>query len=170
MKCHGAETAIAAYVDGDANMLQSHSMKRHLHECSECAARHRDLLAFRAGFRAEVPRFTAPPALRARVLASLEASREPTTSPILTRTPARADGRRRGWLWGSKGSAGSMGPLGAGPLASHWQWLTGGALAGCAATLFAWAIGTTVLDWRAGQDLVAEAVTSHVRATLGNQL
>jgi len=170
MKCHGAETALAAYVDGDANMLQSHSMKRHLHECSECAAAHRDLLAFRAGFRAEVPRFSAPPALRARVLAMLEASRQSAPAAMPARMPARSGRSRPGWLSGSRGSLGSKGSMGAGALVSHWQWLTGGAVAGCAATLFAWMIGTTVLDWRAGQDLVAEAVTSHVRATLGNQL
>ena len=41
----------------------------------------------------------------------------------------------------------------------RWSWLTGGALAGCAATILAWFVGTTVLDWQAGHDLVTEAVT-----------
>jgi anti-sigma factor RsiW len=52
----------------------------------------------------------------------------------------------------------------------RWRWLTGGALAGCAATMLAWVLGTTVIDWRANDDLVTEAVGSHVRATLGNHL
>ena len=56
------------------------------------------------------------------------------------------------------------------PATERWRWLTGGALAGCAAMMLAWVLGTTVLDWRANRDLVAEAVSSHVRATLGNQL
>src|SRR5215471_15714506 len=52
----------------------------------------------------------------------------------------------------------------------RWGWLTGGAMAGCAATVLAWFVGTTVLDWQAGHDLVTEAVTNHTRATLGNRL
>ncbi len=48
--------------------------------------------------------------------------------------------------------------------------MTGGALAGCAATILAWFIGTAVIDWRVNEDVAVEAVTSHVRATLGNQL
>jgi anti-sigma factor (TIGR02949 family) len=52
----------------------------------------------------------------------------------------------------------------------RWRWLTGGALAGCAATILAWLVGTAVIDWRVNEDVAVEAVTSHVRATLGNQL
>ena len=50
----------------------------------------------------------------------------------------------------------------------RWRWLTGGALAGCAATIVAWVIGTAINDWRTNEDLAVEAVTTHVRATLGN--
>jgi len=50
----------------------------------------------------------------------------------------------------------------------HWRWLTGGALAGCAATIVAWVVGTAIIDWRTNEDLAVEAVTTHVRATLGN--
>jgi anti-sigma factor RsiW len=53
---------------------------------------------------------------------------------------------------------------------ARWRWLAGGAAAGCAATVLAWVVGTAVLDWRAREDLAAEAVTMHVRATLGNHL
>ena len=52
--------------------------------------------------------------------------------------------------------------------AERWRWMIGGALAGCAATVVAWVIGTAVLDWHANEDLAVEAVTTHVRATLGN--
>ena len=51
---------------------------------------------------------------------------------------------------------------------ARWRWAMGGALAGCAATVVAWVIGTAVLDWRTNEDLAVEAVTTHVRATLGN--
>ncbi len=58
------------------------------------------------------------------------------------------------------------------PRPSHgrWTWLSTGALAGCAATVLAWFVGSTIIDWRANDDLATEAVTSHVRATLGNHL
>jgi anti-sigma factor RsiW len=54
------------------------------------------------------------------------------------------------------------------PRAERWRWMAGGALAGCAATVVAWVLGTAVLDWRMNEDLAVEAVTTHVRATLGN--
>lgn len=56
------------------------------------------------------------------------------------------------------------------PASRRWHWVTGGALAGCAATVLAWFIGTAVIDWRVNEDVAVEAVTSHVRATLGHQL
>jgi anti-sigma factor RsiW len=52
----------------------------------------------------------------------------------------------------------------------RWGWLSAGALAGSAATVFAWFIGSAVLEWRADNDVVVEAVTNHTRATLGNRL
>jgi anti-sigma factor RsiW len=52
----------------------------------------------------------------------------------------------------------------------RWRWLLGGALAGCAATVLAWVVGTTLIDRRANENLAVEAVAMHVRATLGNHL
>jgi anti-sigma factor RsiW len=56
------------------------------------------------------------------------------------------------------------------PAADRWRWLTGGALAGCTATMLAWVLGTAVIDWRTNEDLAVDAVATHVRATLGNHL
>jgi anti-sigma factor RsiW len=56
------------------------------------------------------------------------------------------------------------------PERDRWRWLTGGALAGCAATMLAWVIGTSVVDWRANEDVAVEAVQTHVRATLNDHL
>jgi len=56
------------------------------------------------------------------------------------------------------------------PATERWRWLTGGALAGCTATLLAWIVGTAVIDWRTNDDLATEVVASHVRATLGNHV
>jgi anti-sigma factor RsiW len=56
------------------------------------------------------------------------------------------------------------------PSPRRWTWLTGGALAGCTATVLAWVLGTAALDWRANEDLAVDAVTAHVRATLNHDL
>ena len=52
----------------------------------------------------------------------------------------------------------------------RWRWVTGGALAGCAATVLAWVVGSAAVDWRANQDLAAEAVAIHTRAVLSEHL
>ena len=56
------------------------------------------------------------------------------------------------------------------PTVDRWRWLSGGVLAGCAASVFAWVLGTTVLAWRANEDFAVAAVSAHVRATLSNHL
>ncbi|MGH8315230.1 MAG: hypothetical protein ACRETU_08785 [Steroidobacterales bacterium] len=50
------------------------------------------------------------------------------------------------------------------------RWLTGGALAGCTATMLAFVLGTAALDWRANKDLAVEAVATHIRPTLNNHV
>ena len=61
-------------------------------------------------------------------------------------------------------------PAQARPAGDRWRWLTGGVLAGCTASVFAWMIGTTVLVSRANEDFAVAAVATHVRATLGDHL
>lgn len=61
-------------------------------------------------------------------------------------------------------------PVASRPAPDRWRWLTGGALAGCAATVLAWVIGTALIDWRANEDVAVEAVATHVRATLNHHL
>ena len=56
------------------------------------------------------------------------------------------------------------------PTSDRWRWLTGGVLAGCTASVFAWMLGTTVLAWRADEDFAVAAVATHVRATLSDHL
>jgi anti-sigma factor RsiW len=91
--------------------------------------------------------------LRARIRA--EAPRHKAPSALRERVTALAENARP-----------AMPPRAA--RADRWWWATGGALAGCAATVVAWVVGTAVLDWRTNEDLAVEAVTTHVRATLGN--
>ena len=61
-------------------------------------------------------------------------------------------------------------PSRARPQRDRWRWLSGGALAGCTATVLAWMLVTAAIDWRASEDVAAEAVATHVRATLNNHL
>jgi len=61
-------------------------------------------------------------------------------------------------------------PVRARPQPDRWRWLTGGALAGCVATVLTWVIGNAVVESLAQRDLAAEAVAVHTRAVLGDQL
>jgi anti-sigma factor RsiW len=133
---------VARYADGELGAIDRLLMRSHLRACAACAARHRELLALRERLRSEVPRFAAPPGVQARARALLAGARAAAPRPS---APARA-GRER------------------------WGWLAGGALAGCAATVLAWVMGSAVLTWSAGQDIAAEAVALHTRATLGQHL
>jgi anti-sigma factor RsiW len=56
------------------------------------------------------------------------------------------------------------------PTGDRWRWLSGGVLAGCTASVFAWMLGTTVLAWRANEDFAVAAVATHVRATRSEHL
>jgi anti-sigma factor RsiW len=94
-------------------------------------------------------------ALRRRINA--EAPRYPASAELQARVRAAV------------GAAQAANPTPPRPVA-RWQWLTAGALAGCAATVIAFVIGSAVLDTRAGDELAAEAVATHVRATLNDHL
>jgi len=139
MNCKQAETMVSAYADDEVDALRSYSIRKHLLGCAGCAARQRSILALRAQIRAEVPYFVAPPALHARVRATIGAVR------------ASVPSRFR-------------------PTGNRWRWLTGGVLAGCTASVFAWMLGTSVLAWRANEDFAVAAVAAHVRATLNDHL
>src|ERR1700681_2213232 len=95
-------------------------------------------------------------ALRARIGAEV---------PYFPATPALRE-RVRALLANAQDAA----PARPRPQRDRWRWLTGGALAGCAATMLAWLVGTAVIDWRGNEDIAVEAVATHVRATLNNHL
>ena len=138
MNCHDATMLISAHADGEIDRQQTRAIREHLAACPQCATAHEQLAKLRTRVRSEVPRYAAPPALRASVLAAIDAAERSE--------PARVR------------------------VSDRWRWLTGGALAGCAATLLAWFVGTTVIAYQENHDIAVEAVTSHVRATLGNHL
>jgi len=161
MNCNQSTTMIAAYADGELDGLRGRTLEKHLRDCPECAARHRNVLALRASIRAGVPRYAASPALRARVQALVDgptaddapvdhAALDNAVAANATAATPQSRPERRRW--------------------DRWRWLSAGAVAGCAATVLAWVVGGALLDWRANEDLAVEAVATHVRATLDNHL
>jgi len=52
----------------------------------------------------------------------------------------------------------------------RWRSLGSGVVVGCAASAFAWTIGTTVIAWRASGDVALAAVAAHIRATHSDHL
>jgi anti-sigma factor RsiW len=150
VKCDQTQPLIAPYVDGELDTLRRRFVEKHLKNCAPCAEQHADLVALRQRIRTEVPYFAAAPALAERVRAIVAAT-----------PPAGSSGRphkRERWPRLSVG------------VSRHWQWLASGAVGGCAATVLAFVAGTGVLDWQASQNVVAQAVTRHVQATLGHRL
>jgi anti-sigma factor RsiW len=55
------------YVDGELDAAAGLELERHLEDCPDCTRARQQLLALRQALRAEVPRFAAPPRLRAEV-------------------------------------------------------------------------------------------------------
>ena len=144
MNCHEAGIWLGAYADGHVGALRRYSIQRHLRACTGCAEKHQGLLALRARLRAEAPYFKAPPELRARLQARFADTRATTTLAARAQSPrARPD---------------------------QWLWLSGGALAGCAASVLAWLVTTTVVNWRVNGDRAVEAVAIHSRAVLSDRL
>jgi anti-sigma factor (TIGR02949 family) len=113
MKCAEAATSLAAYVDRETDWLYAHALRRHLRSCPRCAAEHDALVALRARIEAEVPRFTAPASLRARVRATLESAHP--------EAPARASGAASRWEWFAGGAL-------AGCAAAALAWFVGAAV------------------------------------------
>ncbi|HSC23733.1 MAG TPA: anti-sigma factor, partial [Casimicrobiaceae bacterium] len=137
MKCEHAQPWVAAYADGELEGFRRHSVEKHLRTCARCAAAHADILTLRERLRKEVPYFAAPQGLQERVRAMVAGT-----------PPARAASTSR---WGSRSHGASA--AGAAVAGSRWQWMSSGAVAGCAATVLAFVVGTAVLDWRTEHDL-----------------
>ena len=155
MKCEHAQALVAPYADDELDAIRRRSVEKHLRTCARCAAAHAEILTLRARVRKEAPYFAAPPGLQERIRAMV------ASTPV-TRTAAGAP--RWGSTWGTGLAAGAA------AVRSRWQWISSGAVAGCAATVLAFAVGNAALDWRTEHDLSTQAVASHVRATLDRRL
>ncbi len=71
MNCDEARTLVHAYTDGELALESVLEMERHLAECAGCARERSSLGALSAALRDSELRHAAPPALRARVAASI---------------------------------------------------------------------------------------------------
>ncbi len=112
MNCPQALPLIAAYVDGEADLLERHSLERHLRDCPDCTAERDRVLTLRSRLRTEVPYYTASPALRARL---------ENVAATLPANAARSSGRGERWRWLTAGAL-------AGCLATVLAWFVGTAL------------------------------------------
>jgi len=140
MNCVEMTPLISAYADGELDLFRSHSVKKHILNCAACTATYENVKSLGVKLRAQAPYFAASPSLLARVRATLQ------------NTPAEGS------------------PLRSHPTGNRSRWFVGGALAGCAATVLVWMLSSVILEWHANEDLAVEAVSTHVRATLGNHL
>jgi anti-sigma factor RsiW len=113
MNCETAVARLNAYVDGETGWLQNYSMAKHLLDCADCATRRHAILALRARIRTELTYFSAPPTLRARILATMGAMR--------SSVPPRVNPKADRWRWITGGAF-------AGFLAGVCSWTVGTAI------------------------------------------
>jgi len=63
---------VQAYFDGEADAVTAADIERHMERCAECRTLHRGLEELRSALRRDLPHTPIPPALRARVMRSLD--------------------------------------------------------------------------------------------------
>jgi anti-sigma factor RsiW len=134
--CDDVAALLSPDTDGEIDALRSHAIRRHVAGCAACAARLQALQALKAQIRTDLPRHTAPAALRQHIAALI------------------ADAPRRHSTW----------------RAMRWPWFGGGAAAGALATGLLWAVVAGPLRPGTMEDLSAQIVGVHTRATLGSHL
>jgi anti-sigma factor RsiW len=71
MNCEQARPLIDAYADGELDAARSLELENHLRDCAACALAWRNLRSVKKAMKQESLFFTAPPALKRRVMAEL---------------------------------------------------------------------------------------------------
>jgi len=87
VNCHEAQEMIHAYVDDQLDLVKTLDMEKHLRDCSQCAAVHRNIVALRSSIRDGSLYFRAPPSLERRIRSS-----------VLKNSPAKRTPWSRTWL------------------------------------------------------------------------
>ena len=81
MDCSEAQSLLSPHLDRELDLLSSMELERHLQTCSDCRQRSQATVAARAAVREKATYFEAPPALRAKIVASLPASKRTIAAP-----------------------------------------------------------------------------------------
>ena len=110
------EAQVDAYLDGELAASDAAELEAHLAGCASCGRFRDDRLALRAAIAAQIPRFQAPEALRARVRAALRKAAAPSrarrpAAPMVWRWAGarRVARRRRGRQLAARGGAHRVG-------------------------------------------------------------
>ncbi len=141
---------VQAHFDGEVDALSALEIERHLERCAECRELHAQLSGVRAALRTELRREHVPPALAARIAASLEdAAREqgPASGP---REAGQSPSTLRRWR---------LRPFWAGAVSG-----VGASLLVAAACLALWLPGVRA------EPLAAELVDAHLRSLMPEHL
>ena len=83
MKCEEAGRFIDAYLDSELELSQRLELERHLSLCRSCSSLVQEGQEFRSFFRANAPKYKAPPELRIKVLATARREKAKLTFALL---------------------------------------------------------------------------------------
>jgi anti-sigma factor (TIGR02949 family) len=150
MKCEEVRRRLGAWLDGELSAGDGQKLEAHVAGCAECAAERDELVALSAGLRASVPRASASPELRERILVAVRAEAEhPATRAEVLAGDFGA--RRRPRFT---------------PMELAWRWGTVGVAAVLVATL-AW---LPTRRARAVDQMASEVTSSHIRSLMASHL
>ena len=161
MNCAEAVLAIGAWCDGELAGDAAAALSVHVAGCAECRAEQASLVALRDEIRAQVPRYVAPPSLRARVDAEL--ARAFADSPA----DARADAPPAPVRAAAAREAFSLAQLRTWWTRERRRWFVAGAFAGALLAVVVGALTGVVARHWGSDDIAVAAVESHIAATLG---
>jgi anti-sigma factor RsiW len=91
-----------AYFDGEIDPVGAVELEQHLQGCAACRSQFEELQQLRSAFRASLPYFAVPPALRERVLRALDEEPGPNATAA-RRRPWPAGIRKGFWLGAGAG-------------------------------------------------------------------
>jgi len=141
MNCEAARSMIEPYIDGELDAAQKAEIERHLSECADCRAAHRQLSQLGEGLRAPGLRYEAPDRLKARVL---DGVRQAAVTPLVP-MPV---------------------PISRGPSFQYWAIAATMLLA----VSVGWNLMLLRSQKNAGDAVVQEIIASHVRSLIGEHL
>jgi anti-sigma factor (TIGR02949 family) len=98
-----------SFIDGEVDAAQAEAVERHISECAECQAFCADAAALSDTIRTSATRHAAPPELRERIAAALEAADSADIVRPDWRAASDARASRRSFWMGALGGAGVTG-------------------------------------------------------------